>query len=191
MDRPLEKLQVVLSDADGVGAETSVLGLLGRTRLEPGRWHYVVWPFRVSPGWVRYSLVAAQIPALHPMTRQTYALLGADGRYGYEIIDGPHDCLVAMAAAQQAAGGGLKVTIHGEGESRHSADHGLGGAAAAAGRRAEMGQRRSGSSRRSGRRAAMDEQRVCALRLPAGVGLTNRRGCPVTACRPIRGCGLP
>ena len=54
-DRPLEKLQVVLTDADGVGAETSVLGLLGMSRLEPGKWYYVVWPLRVSPGWVRYT----------------------------------------------------------------------------------------------------------------------------------------
>ena len=55
VDRPLEKLDIVLSDADGVGAETSVLGLFGRPRLEPGHWYYVVWPFRVSPGWVRYT----------------------------------------------------------------------------------------------------------------------------------------
>ena len=50
----------------------------------------------------RYSLVAAQIPALHPMTRQTYALLGADGRYGYEIVDGPHDYTRSMR--ERAAG---------------------------------------------------------------------------------------
>ena len=54
-DRPLERLQIILSDADGVGAETNVLNLLGLSRIEPGRWYYVVWPFRVSPGWVRYT----------------------------------------------------------------------------------------------------------------------------------------
>ena len=55
VDRPIEFLQAVLSDADSVGAETGLAGLLGRKRLEPGQWHYIVWPFRTKPGWVRYK----------------------------------------------------------------------------------------------------------------------------------------
>ncbi|MCC6443730.1 MAG: prolyl oligopeptidase family serine peptidase [Armatimonadetes bacterium] len=54
-DRPIARLQVILTDRDGVGAETAVADLLGEKAVEPGRWHYAVWPFRTHPGWVRYK----------------------------------------------------------------------------------------------------------------------------------------
>jgi len=72
-DRPLEKLQVVLTDADGVGAETSVLGLLGVSRLEPGKWYYVVWPFRISPGWVRYTRSTVDWDRIRELSFYTWA----------------------------------------------------------------------------------------------------------------------
>jgi hypothetical protein len=55
VDRPIEFLQAVLSDADSVGAETGLAGLMGRRRVEAEQWHYVVWPFHTRPGWVRYK----------------------------------------------------------------------------------------------------------------------------------------
>jgi hypothetical protein len=55
VDRPVERLQIILSGADDVGAERSVPELLDSKAIEPHRWHYVVWPIKTHPGWVRYS----------------------------------------------------------------------------------------------------------------------------------------
>ncbi len=50
----------------------------------------------------QYPLTHDGIPALHPLARQTYGLLGAEGRYGYEVIEGPHDYTRSMR--ERAAG---------------------------------------------------------------------------------------
>ena len=55
LDHSIDKLQVILTDADDVGAEQGVHTLLNEKKIEGGKWHYIVWPMKSDPGWVRYS----------------------------------------------------------------------------------------------------------------------------------------
>ena len=50
----------------------------------------------------RYPITPQGIVSLHAVARQTYTLLQADGRYGYEIIEGPHD--YTKAGRERVAG---------------------------------------------------------------------------------------
>ena len=52
VSEPTVFLQVSLTDSGDLIADISVLKLLGVDKLEPGRWYYVVWPFRVNSGWI-------------------------------------------------------------------------------------------------------------------------------------------
>lgn len=54
-DRPLARLQVIFTDQEDVGAEQSVPSLLYTQSVAADIWHFVVWPFRTHPGWVRYK----------------------------------------------------------------------------------------------------------------------------------------
>jgi hypothetical protein len=50
-DVPCPMLQIVLRNSKGIYSEMSVASLTGET-LTPGKWYFVVWPYRANPGWV-------------------------------------------------------------------------------------------------------------------------------------------
>jgi dienelactone hydrolase len=79
VSKPVSRLQVVLTDVNGVGAENSVPAIVRAPTLEPNRWHLVVWQFRAEPGWIRYQRAVVDWSKIAAFGFQTWADQVRDG----------------------------------------------------------------------------------------------------------------